>query len=82
VLQCSQKEEKMKNWLNVDELPKPPKMENLLRVEQVSKILNLAPSTVRRMLWEGKLARVKIGRSTRIREGDVAALIRLGMRRT
>ena len=54
-------------------------MENLLRVEQVSKILNLAPSTIRRMLWEGKLARVKIGRSTRIREGDVAALIRLGM---
>jgi excisionase family DNA binding protein len=54
-------------------------MEHLLKVEEVSEILGLAPSTVRRMLWEGRLARVKIGRSTRVREGDVGALIRLGM---
>jgi len=53
-------------------------MEHLLKVSEVSKVLGLGESTVRRMLSEGQLHRVKVGRSTRIREGDIEALIRLG----
>ena len=53
-------------------------MERLLKVSEVAKILGLGESTVRRMLWQSRLQRVKVGRSTRIREGDVDALVRLG----
>ena len=53
-------------------------MERLLKVSEVAVILGLGQSTVRRMLWQNRLQRVKVGKSTRIREGDVAAIIRLG----
>ena len=57
---------------------KGEKMERLLKVSEVADVLGLAESTVRKMLWKKRLQRVKVGGSTRIREGDVEALVRLG----
>ena len=54
-------------------------MERLLKVPEAAEILGLSPSTIRKMFWEGRLARVKVGRSTRIRQGDLEALVRLGI---
>jgi len=55
-------------------------MEKLFTVLQVAELLSLSPSTIRRWLWDGRLPRVKVGRATRVREGDLLALIRLGLR--
>ena len=57
-------------------------MDRLLKVTEAAEILGLSPSTVRKMFWEGRLTRVKVGRSTRIRQGDLEAIIRLGLQPT
>lgn len=53
--------------------------EQLLRVSEVAEQLALRPDTVRRLLYERRLPRVRVGkRAIRIRESDVEAFIRLG----
>jgi len=52
--------------------------EQLLRVEATAKILGLSPSTIRKMLWDGRLRRIKIGRATRVRKQEIDDLILYG----
>jgi excisionase family DNA binding protein len=52
-------------------------MDRLLTIREAAVALALSPSTIRKMLWQGRPPKVKVARSTRIREGDVEALIRL-----
>ena len=53
--------------------------EQLLTVTEAAERLALRPATVRKMLYERRLPRVRVGRrAVRIRESDIEALIRLG----
>jgi excisionase family DNA binding protein len=48
----------------------------LLTVEDVAHRLQMHPSTVRRLIRDGKLVSRKIGRSVRVEEGDLVAFVR------
>jgi excisionase family DNA binding protein len=52
--------------------------DRLLRVDEVATRLALKPATIRKLLYQRKLPRVKLGRAVRIREADLEAIIRLG----
>ncbi len=53
--------------------------EQLLTVTEAAERLALKPATVRKMLYQRRLPRVRVGRrAVRARESDVEALIRLG----
>ncbi len=52
--------------------------EHLMRVSEVAEVLSLKPSTIRKLLHQRRIPKVKLGRAVRVREGDVLALIRLG----
>lgn len=52
----------------------------LLRVDEVAERLALKPATVRKMIWRREIPVVRpTKRAVRIREEDVAAIIRLGL---
>ena len=51
----------------------------LLTVNDVAHRLRVTPAMVRKLLFERRLPRVKIGRCVRVREDDLEALIKLGM---
>lgn len=52
----------------------------LLRVDEVAERLGLKPATVRKMIWRREIPVVRpTKRAVRIREEDVAAIIRLGL---
>lgn len=52
----------------------------LLRVDEVAERLGLKPATVRKMIWRREVPVVRpTKRAVRIREEDVAAIIRLGL---
>lgn len=50
-------------------LPAPP--ERLANVEEVADLLQLTPSTVRRLARNGSLPSLKVGRSVRFRLSEV-----------
>lgn len=52
--------------------------EQLLKVKEAAKILGLSPSTIRNMLWDGRLRRIKIGGATRVRRQEIDDLILYG----
>ncbi len=52
--------------------------EKLLRVAQAAEVLGLSPSTIRKMLWDGRLRRIKIGGATRIRKQEIEDMILYG----
>ncbi len=55
-------------------------MVRLLRVDEVAERLGLKPSTIRKMIWRREIPVVRpTKRAVRIREEDVAAIIRLGL---
>ncbi len=52
----------------------------LLRVDEVAERLGLKPATVRKMIWRREIPVVRpTKRAVRIKEEDVAAIIRLGL---
>ena len=53
--------------------------EKLITVREAAARLALSTSTIRAMLRTGVLARVKIGFAVRVREGDIEALVRVGL---
>jgi excisionase family DNA binding protein len=53
-------------------------MSNLLRIEMVAQRLAVSPLTVRKWIALGRLPVVRLGRSVRVKEDDVHALVRLG----
>ncbi len=52
--------------------------EKLLRVTEAAERLAVAPATVRKWLWLGRLTGVHVGRALRLRESDVDAMARVG----
>jgi excisionase family DNA binding protein len=54
--------------------------DTLLTIDEVADALRIRPRTVRKWLYLGKLQAVKIGRSVRVRQSTVEALIREGTR--
>jgi excisionase family DNA binding protein len=52
-------------------------MEELLTIDEVAEYLRVSRSTVRRMIADGRLQAVTIGRQWRITKEAVEALIRL-----
>lgn len=55
-------------------------MNRLLDVSECAQRLGLKKSTIRRWIFERKIACVKLGKSVRIPEGEVDRLIRRGER--
>jgi excisionase family DNA binding protein len=50
--------------------------ERLLTVQEVAERLHVHPITVRRLIANGRLAAIRIGRAVRVREEDVGAFLR------
>jgi len=48
---------------------------NLLTVTEVAQVLRLGETTVREMIKRGELPAVKVGKSYRIKQSDVDALL-------
>lgn len=55
-------------------------MDRLLNVSEFSQRLGLKKSTIRRWLFERKIACIKLGKSVRIPESEADRLIRRGER--
>jgi len=53
---------------------------NLLTVVEAAERLALQPATIRKLIFQRRLPVVKLGRSVRLRDEDIEALIRLGLR--
>lgn len=53
----------------------PTSAHPLLTIPEVAQRLGVSSSTVRRLVDRGELARVRVGRSVRFREADLAGLI-------
>ncbi len=54
--------------------------DRLLTVPQAAERLALAPATLRKWLWQKRIQCVHIGRTIRIREADIEAMVRLGLK--
>jgi excisionase family DNA binding protein len=57
---------------------RPPKLDTLLSVEQASERLGTSPRFVRRLVFERRIAYVKLGRHVRITQADLDAFIAAG----
>ena len=53
-------------------------MTKLLKPGDVADRLAVAPATVRRWIFDGRLPTVRVGAAVRIREEDLEALVRMG----
>jgi len=53
--------------------------EGLLTVEEAAAALSCTPAGIRKFLHQGRLARVKVGRLTRLRKSDVDRVIQHGL---
>jgi len=53
-------------------------MTRLLKIETVAERLAVSPLTVRKWVAAGKLPIIRIGRSVRVKEDDLLAVIRTG----
>jgi excisionase family DNA binding protein len=51
----------------------------LLTIVEAADRLALRPGTIRKLIYQRRLPSVKLGRSVRLREEDLEALIRLGL---
>lgn len=52
--------------------------ERLLTIPQAAERLALAPATLRRWIYQRRLAVVRLGRAVRLREAEVEAMGRVG----
>ncbi|MFN8927492.1 MAG: helix-turn-helix domain-containing protein [Rhodospirillales bacterium] len=55
--------------------PPPPHVERLLDVPAVAETLGVCPRTVHRMIQDGRIPSLRVGRSVRIRAADLNRLI-------
>ena len=54
-------------------------MEQLVTVEDAARMLSCTPAAIRKWLSQGRLPRVKVGRLTRLRVQDLAAVTAKGL---
>jgi excisionase family DNA binding protein len=55
-------------------------MDELLSLKQAAKVLGCSEALLRKWMHLGRLPSVKIGRLIRVRQSDVEAWLRLGLR--
>ena len=55
--------------------PPPPPVERVRGVPAVAETLGVCPRTVRRMIQDGRIPSLRVGRSVRIRAADLNRLI-------
>lgn len=55
-------------------------MEKLLTVKQAAELLSCSEAAIRKWLYQRRLPVVKVGRLTRLRVGDLEALVTRGLR--
>ncbi len=55
--------------------PTPSQVERLLDVAAVADTLGVCPRTVRRMIKDGRIPALRVGRSVRVRAADLNRLI-------
>jgi len=53
--------------------------DSLLTIEEAAKALSVTPGAVRKWLHQRRLRPVKVGRLTRLRKSDVAAIVQDGL---
>lgn len=51
----------------------------LVNIEEAANLLRLRPSTIRKWLHEGRLPKIKLGRRTLLRRGDLEEFITKGL---
>ena len=54
-------------------------MRRLLTVEEAAGLLSCSEAAVRKWIYQGRLAKVKVGRLTRLRLGDVERIASYGL---
>lgn len=54
-------------------------MDQLISVKQAAGLLCCSEAAIRKWIYQGRLAKVKVGRLTRLRLGDVEALVNDGL---
>ena len=54
-------------------------MDRLLTVKEAAELLSCSEAAVRKWIYQQRLARVKVGRLTRLRQRDVEALVSNGL---
>ena len=55
-------------------------MDKLLTVKEAADVLSCSEAAIRKWLYQRRLARVKVGRLTRIRQSDLEGLLAHGLR--
>lgn len=55
-------------------------MDRLLSVKQAAEVLSCSEAAIRKWLYQRRLPVVKVGRLTRLRVGDLEALVAKGLR--
>ncbi len=55
-------------------------MEQLLTVKQAAELLSCSEAAIRKWVYQRRLPVVKVGRLTRLRVGDLEALVTTGLR--
>jgi len=50
-------------------------MQGLLTVKEAAAFYGCSESTVRKLIYQGRLPKVKVGRLTRLRQSDVEAFV-------
>lgn len=53
-------------------------MERLLSVKEAAALLGCSEAAVRKWVYQRRLAAVKVGRLTRLRQGDLEAFVQAG----
>lgn len=56
--------------------PQCPPLEQLLSVQAVADLLDVATKTIYRHVWNGTLPHVKVGRLLRVRESDLQVFLK------
>ena len=64
-----------------DGLPAAAHPRQCLRIPTVAELLDVSPSTVRRLIRDGRLEAIRIGSSVRVTEASVGHLLDAGRRR-
>jgi len=57
-------------------------MDRLLTVKEAAELLACSEAAIRKWIYQRRLARVKVGRLTRLRQSDVEALVTKGLAST
>lgn len=55
------------------------RMDRLLTVKEAAELLACSEAAIRKWIYQRRLARVKVGRLTRLRQSDVNALVTTGL---